>query len=454
MTLADPRIKARSWLDALKGASEGSAEKPEWGERATGSMGWDAGQKLPGDMADLIVMSTVDEKAPPVNPGGADLLDTLVQEHLERAGDAIAEPPAGLASAEALPETISDEVRVSMLQREIETLLRDTGEVAPVVEETVAAPELPVETQEQLVPAAVDPAEMQADVVTTEAQVPADIPKAVLLSNPPPSPQEVQQPDTTIKTAISRAELDTLLLENAPAAEITPSVSMASAQGIEGSLVSESETNAKLSDAEKLVAAELSVLTAELPATPVEKLEKVPVSATELATEQSLSEAEGVLAEELSQLMADSEPKPAAEAPVPQPAPADAPIAPEKPPLMTSAEQVAAELRVDEAAARTNANPLPPPPAVIPPAPDPAVQEKSPDASVVAEHFEEDAEAPSQQRGRLRRLTGDLALMVAQLIDLPFGWIDELNKNVIGMAAFLLLLGGVVMWILARMTGS
>ena len=45
--------------------------------------------------------------------------------------------------------------------------------------------------------------------------------------------------------------------------------------------------------------------------------------------------------------------------------------------------------------------------------------------------------------------------MFAQLVDIPFAWVGEVEKNVIGLVAFLLLLGGIVFPIVAwAMTGQ
>ena len=51
---------------------------------------------------------------------------------------------------------------------------------------------------------------------------------------------------------------------------------------------------------------------------------------------------------------------------------------------------------------------------------------------------------------KLQDLVTNLLLAIAQLLDLPFGWLNDLSRNVIGMAAFLLLLGGAVLWFMAQ----
>jgi hypothetical protein len=46
---------------------------------------------------------------------------------------------------------------------------------------------------------------------------------------------------------------------------------------------------------------------------------------------------------------------------------------------------------------------------------------------------------------KIGRLISDLGLMVAQIVDLPFGWIDAMNKNLMGLAALLFLVSGAVL---------
>jgi len=58
----------------------------------------------------------------------------------------------------------------------------------------------------------------------------------------------------------------------------------------------------------------------------------------------------------------------------------------------------------------------------------------------------EPAEPVVKKPSRLARLPHDLALMTAQAIDLPFRWVSELDKHIIGVAAFLLLLGGALLY--------
>ena len=64
--------------------------------------GTDSPQKREGDMADLLIMSMLDQKAPPKAAGTGDLLDTLVEDHLSRAQP---RGPAITPQGEASPRT-------------------------------------------------------------------------------------------------------------------------------------------------------------------------------------------------------------------------------------------------------------------------------------------------------------------------------------------------------------
>jgi len=69
-------------------------------------------------------------------------------------------------------------------------------------------------------------------------------------------------------------------------------------------------------------------------------------------------------------------------------------------------------------------------------------------AATEEEHF-----VPQTLVARVRHFISDLVLMFFQLVDLPFSWISDLDRNVIGVVAFLLLLGGVVLFVSARYAG-
>jgi hypothetical protein len=56
--------------------------------------------------------------------------------------------------------------------------------------------------------------------------------------------------------------------------------------------------------------------------------------------------------------------------------------------------------------------------------------------------------APSRA-ARILQILSDLLLMLLQLLDAPFAWINDLDKNVIGFAAFLLLCSGLLLYAIA-----
>ena len=87
-------------------------------------------------------------------------------------------------------------------------------------------------------------------------------------------------------------------------------------------------------------------------------------------------------------------------------------------------------------------------PQAVAAAPAPSVTASQRPAGVPAEPIVELARHSLLERGH--NLLAGLTLTVAQLLDLPFGWLDDLSKNVIGMAAFLLLAGGAVLWVLSH----
>ena len=209
---------------------------------------------------------------------------------------------------------------------------------------------------------------------------------------------------------------------------------------------------------------------------------------------QKMFEAEGVLAEELAQLMAETEaaePQAAPPAAVSVPPAASAaevqtlpetetsapsvheavvPPATSLPPeniaqTATPAEQPIAPAAQEAvpatpiaAPAETSAAVQNAPAAEASTASDPKLAQRPPGAPefpvviLLPDETFEDAEPES--KGRLARLFNDIVLMFAQILDLPFGWIDVVNKNLLGFAAFLLLASGVglmtVAWWLAR----
>lgn len=420
MTLADAKSSRRTWLDRLR--------------RINSPPPAASGPKPLGDIADLLVMSTVDQKAPVAAPGSADLLDAMVQEHLER--DAEGAPAGDDMAAEHAPEVqdppVAAAAGANMLQREIDMLLNDPEEEPPAPEATAPATETRTPIAETPAP---EPA-LQDAASSSEASIPA------------------------AAADVSKAEMDVLLAREpetaTPAAHESPPATPPAA-----SLSSSAEVEKQLSDAEGVLAAELSQLVAQsenaaMPAPSAAGTEETGPSAA--VVEEQLSEAEGVLAAELAQLVAESGENgaPAVAANGEKPA-ATAEAAAEK------SEGPRSAAIVDESA---NAPAMSAPPVAGPtstPAPIPAaaaapetgVQASAGDAAAAIHTPEENAGEPTAAaQGKLRRIAEGVALTFAQLADLPFRWLTEMDKNIIGVAALLLLLGGVVLFILSRVAGT
>lgn len=170
-------------------------------------------------------------------------------------------------------------------------------------------------------------------------------------------------------------------------------------------------------DASQLSSQEIDALLEEQGKSPADGAAAEPEATGADSAERAMAEAEGVLQEELAQLMA---------APVMTPPPAQ-PAAPSEP---------------TAAAAAPLAVPTPVPTPVVDPATMPPV------VIIEAPETAPEPEAPPQRRWRI---LSDVGLMAGQLLDLPFAWISEAEKNLIGVAAFMLLLGGAVLWILCWM---
>ena len=209
--------------------------------------------------------------------------------------------------------------------------------------------------------------------------------------------------------------------------------------------------------APEVTQAELDVLIPPAPAEPSPVLAAPqtpaagPLTDVDDETASKLNEAEGVLAEELAQLMAETD---AAEKDQPklEPAPEKIP-APSEPaatiaPTHSEPEPVSTETAPTTIAESPTATPtepvtaplpanMPPPVVILLPEPDP----------------DEELDQPVP-RFQLASLFHDLSLMIAQLVDIPFGWIDVVNKNLLGLAAILFLISGAALmtaaWWLAR----
>jgi hypothetical protein len=165
------------------------------------------------------------------------------------------------------------------------------------------------------------------------------------------------------------------------------------------------------------------------------------------ATESAIKSAEGVLEEELMQLMAEAPP---AKAATPKPAEAPAPQV-ESPKAevqsLATPENIPAPLPapIAESPAVPAAAPASAPaaPAAMPTAP---AGMSAPPVVVIEAPEESEEEVEEPQRGNLFT---DILVMIGQLIDMPFRAISSADKNIIGIAAFLLLMGGVALWVIA-----
>jgi hypothetical protein len=308
----------------------------------------------------------------------------------------------------------------------------------------LAAPDsLPLAAPDSPPPAAADSLPPDAPDATSAA-APATPPDVVVpIGAPVPLPASdttavhLAPPPMTDMSNISRDELDVLL---ARGAALTPGEVLAAGAPVplpvpatgapEASLATPAQTEQDLSEAESVLAEELAKLLAET--APPEALPPARAAVVPAAPAQH-DAAEGLRPDELAGLM---ESPAAAAAPVVEaPAPAVAPPpAAEAPPAAPVAAPAVAE-----------------PPAAAEPAPATIAE---PPASTPAA-----SSAPSAplRRGLLQRLQSfisDLVLMVAQILDIPFGRMDDQSRAVIGMTAFLLLLGGAVLWFMACFTNQ
>jgi hypothetical protein len=373
--------------------------------------------KPPAYVTDLLVMSTLDQKEPPTAPGAGDLLDTLVQDHLQRASA----PREG-----ASPDR---------LQQEIAALL--AGE--PLAE-------APVE------PGA-PPGDGGQDAALTKDPF-ADFPTA--------APPIVQVPpgdrSTPHASNVSSAELEVLLKDMI---EHPDSVKATADGGLLELAAAEAER------------AQPSLATVAAPApapTQIDQLTEL-VAGDEVSSK--LTEADGVMAEELAQLMAEkpSAPIPASAAgaaagkagPATSPVPAELAAAVQS--IMANpvqlADQKSAAPIAEPVAATQSIQPLAHPGATVLDAPADVPVQQDHAASVAASLDTLAALTPRPLEpsakphilARMWYFVRDVIIMVLQVIDMPFGWIKEPDKNVMGMAALLLLLSGALLIWVARMIG-
>jgi hypothetical protein len=145
-------------------------------------------------------------------------------------------------------------------------------------------------------------------------------------------------------------------------------------------------------------------------------------------------EAEGVLAEELAQLMAET----AAPPPVMTEPVAVVEAMPEPAAMQATAS---VDGSTEEAAAPAAERP--------PGVPEHPIVEL---AGEVEGDFETEAEVEKAGR-RWTGIFSDVGLVAAQIADMPFRWIDVMDKNLLGVAAAVLLLSGLVLKLVAMWMG-
>ena len=289
-------------------------------------------------MADLLIMSTLDQKSPPVTPGTNDLLDSLVNDHIARAsrqaeGEAgapaaghadgpadhakdepaqdatAADPTTVTASDGALAET-SDGTepagaeedldslaeRTQLLQRQIQALLAGEPSADAAIERVPGAVETnstaPAEDAVAMDLAGEAPAEASAaGRELTDAEL------EVLLKDPPGASSR-DGDKTAARTAAGQT--DATRVATSPAAATAPAAG-ASATVAAAAPAAAGEAKTAVSVDEAVAAESLQAAEALVP---------VPAASQPVADEDvdaKLTEAEGVMAEELAQLMAETQ---------------------------------------------------------------------------------------------------------------------------------------------------
>ena len=294
--------------------------------------------KPPLFVADLLIMSTLDQKSPPVTPGTNDLLDSLVNDHIARAsrqaeGEAgapaaghadgpadhakdepaqdatAADPTTVTASDGALAET-SDGTepagaeedldslaeRTQLLQRQIQALLAGEPSADAAIERVPGA----VETN-STAPAEDAVAKDLAGEAPAEASAAGreltDAELEVLLKDPPGAPS--RDGDKTAARAAA-GQTDATRVATSPAAATAPAAG-ASATVAAAAPAAAGEAKTAVSVDEAVAAESLQAAEALVP---------VPAASQPVADEDvdaKLTEAEGVMAEELAQLMAETQ---------------------------------------------------------------------------------------------------------------------------------------------------
>ncbi|MGN6369363.1 MAG: hypothetical protein ACTHN5_13980 [Phycisphaerae bacterium] len=343
-----------------------------------------------------------------------DVVDWLIMETLEQKGapPAPAPPPARPGEPDLLDELVKDH-----LERAAAAATTSPPPTVPPEPAQAPAPPAP--------PAPAGPdAMLQREIDALLAPPAPSTPPA-----PPEPAPEATQPPTEPSAApdLTPAELNVLVPAAppetpVPGGEAPAPIAEAPAPAIPAHTDPDDEAAARLNEAEGVLAEELAQLMAETQAAEDENNTELPaqkIAEPTAATAPAPAESEAVPATPPSPATLDPTPVPEAPAPAdPQPAPAASPEGTPPP------------------AAPLPAN-MPPPVVILLPDPDPD---------------EAAEEAPA--RFRLAALANDIGLMIAQIIDVPFGWIDVVNKNLLGLAAILFLLSGValvaVSWWLGR----
>jgi hypothetical protein len=359
-------------------------------------------QKPVYDMADLLGMDTLEQKKPVVAAGAGDLLDTLVQDHLERKVN-----PSAVEEATLSPEAAMD------------TAAHDADALADAVKLALAADgELRPESQGQEAPAGA--VRLEGDGVD-----------------------------------LLQKEIETLL-RTAESGEGDRAGSTAVA-------VADAKNEADPEETSEVTTAERQVLVPENTsiATPV------PMETPRTAEQAQLSDAENVLAAELAELAKETETKqavPGAPDAAPMAAQADAPAnatsAAEKPlaPATESAKDES-ELAASIQQIMASAVVKPPEKKKEPETADKAQEmsagagEPETSAPVVAPLTAAPEVAPAVKRtgviGFIVKVFNTVLLLIAQVVDMPFVWVSELDKNVIGFIAFILLVSGAVLYVMS-----
>lgn len=382
--------------------------------------------KTDADVADLLGVSafhpSVLPAAPAPDEGAAnDLLDTLVQDHLQRATGPLVTPAPGMGQSGSGGAGSAEMNRADLLQKEIEALL--AGE--PVAE----APQ-------EMAPLQAAP----MDVAPQDEAPREEMPRAKSSGSRPVMGGMIDSPDVEFlrpgpSPAVSDAELSVLL----PGSEQDMGMGEEAPVALRGGPVADEppETMAAMPSAADAVAQEL-LADASMSARPMPVAERIAPPLDE--SDGAIEAAEGALAEELAALERESIAAAAAAAAAAPAAEAAAVAEAAGAVDEALAEGLEQELgtRAVEADAVAAGGPLTAPPVVI----------------LQPDEVEEEEAAPPGLVKRMGQSVSDVMLMVAQLIDLPFSWINGLDKYIVGVAAVVFFLSGLLLVVVGRWLGA